>query len=132
MSVQWGVFGRRTAYGLAAVSFVGAASALAYLYFVPASQDNSVASDPGMSVERKIGPVRLAAPVGADVQHLFSYKGKNDRADYVAAQIAIARQALQEAPQAAELADGKAVERRDAPRDEVQFVTASLTPTDFS
>lgn len=130
MSVHWGGFGRRTAYGLAAVCFVGVASALAYVSFAPDAEDNGLFAGPGMSMPRKVGPIKLAAPVGAEVTHLFSYKGKNDRADYVASQIAIARQTLQENDQAAAVVQG-AQQTPEAAKGEAQFVTASLTPLDF-
>jgi spore germination cell wall hydrolase CwlJ-like protein len=132
MSVQWGGVGRRAAYGLAAVSFMCAASALAYFSLAPAGDDKGFFAGPGISLARKIGPVRMAAPVGPEVVHLFSYEGKNDRADYVAAQIAIARQTLQENDDAVAALKQESAGKAGAPQGEVSLMTASLTPLDFS
>jgi spore germination cell wall hydrolase CwlJ-like protein len=109
-----------------------AASALAYFSLAPASDDKGFFSGPGISLARTIGPIRMAAPVGPEVVHLFSYDGKNDRADYVAAQIAIARQTLQENDAAVAALKQESAEKAAPPQREVGLVTASLAPIDFS
>jgi hypothetical protein len=133
MRVQLGGIKRQVAFGLAAVFVIGVASTLS-VYFAFSDGADAVSSDPGTSIPRKPARDNAAAPLSADVAMLFSAHGKNDRADYVAQQIASAREAM-EALAKAEAHTGSvdpAPEQQHAGRDSVQFVAASLTPLDMA
>lgn len=133
MRVQLGGIKRQVAFGLAAVFVIGVASTLS-VYFAFSDQTDAVSSGSETSIPRKPLQNNAAAPLSADVAMLFSAHGKNDRADYVAQQIASAREAM-EALAKAEAHTGSvdpAPEQQHARTDGVQFVAASLTPLDMA
>ncbi len=124
MSIRLGGIKRHVAYGLAAVSLLGAGSSFVHYSFF-ASDADPFSETRGTTIPRNIERRPPEIHLGAATVQLFTQSGKEDRADYVAREAAAAQKSA--APQPAAVA----ANNPDGAEEPMRYVAASMTPLDI-
>jgi len=126
MSARFADRSRLIIYGVAGVSFIGAAVSFLHHTLLSSAPDDPL-SGPGISISRSLSKGDPATHLNASAAPLFAENGKQDRADFVAQQAALARQSDNESREITGATSARP-DRAEAP---VQFVAAALTPVDM-